>query len=146
MPSYRCTTVRGRLSPPQRAELADEITRVHHDVTGAPTYFARVAFDEAEPGAVFIGGAPLRHDHVFLIGHVRGDRPAALRAALVRGLTDVIASVAAVASTGVWVYLVELPATAMVEFGHVLPDPGDEDRWSAALPPKDRAWMRTLGH
>jgi hypothetical protein len=51
-----------------------------------------------------------------------------------------------VASTGVWVYLVELPATAMVEFGHVLPDPGDEDRRSAALPPKDRAWMRTLGH
>lgn len=49
MPSYRCTTVRGRLSPPQRAELAGEITRVHHDVTGAPTYFARLAFDEAEP-------------------------------------------------------------------------------------------------
>lgn len=144
MPSYVCTTVTGRLSAGQRTRLADQITRVHHEVTGAPTSFARVAFHDVEPDTVFVGGAPLQHDHVFVVGHVRGDRPADMRAALITGLAAVVGRVAGVASTGVWVYLVELPAAAMVEFGHVLPEPGRERQWTAALPPEDRAMLAAL--
>jgi hypothetical protein len=41
----------------------------------------------------------------------------------------------------VWVYLSEIPAAAMVEFGHVLPEAGQEAAWTEALPAADREHM-----
>jgi hypothetical protein len=39
-----------------------------------------------------------------------------------------------VPETVVWVYLNDLNHTDMVEFGQVLPKPGDEQRWLDELP------------
>jgi phenylpyruvate tautomerase PptA (4-oxalocrotonate tautomerase family) len=58
MPTYHCTRIEGGLSAQQKSKIAGEITRIHADVTGAPTYFAQVIFDEVKPGNYFIGGAP----------------------------------------------------------------------------------------
>jgi hypothetical protein len=44
----------------------------------------------------------------------------------------------------VWVYLSELPSRAMSEFGHVLPEPGDEDAWLAELPEEDRRRLQSM--
>src|SRR5260370_36456359 len=72
MPTYYCTSIEGRLSAQQKGRIASEITRVHAEVTGAPTYFAQVIFDEVKSGNYFIGGAPLNHDQLFVYGHIRG--------------------------------------------------------------------------
>ncbi len=40
---------------------------------------------------------------------------------------------------------VELPAVHMVEYGHVLPAPGNESQWLANLPHADRALMESIG-
>jgi phenylpyruvate tautomerase PptA (4-oxalocrotonate tautomerase family) len=66
MPTYFCTTVEGRLTAEQKGKIAAEITRVHCEVTGAPSFFAQVIFDEVRPGNYFMGGAPLKHDQVFI--------------------------------------------------------------------------------
>ena len=45
----------------------------------------------------------------------------------------------------VWIYLNELLPRQMIEFGHVLPEPGDESVWTAALAEEDRALMQSIG-
>jgi phenylpyruvate tautomerase PptA (4-oxalocrotonate tautomerase family) len=76
MPTYFCTTLEGRLTVEQKGKIAREITRVHCEVTGAPSYFAQVIFDEVKPGNYFMGGAPLKHDQLFIYGHIRSGRAA----------------------------------------------------------------------
>lgn len=145
MPSYVCTTVVDRLSADQRGEIARAITRAHHETTGAPAYFARVQFDEVDPHAVFVGGAPLDHDHVFVFGHIRGGRDNDTRSALISAITAGVSDAADIDRRGVWVYLADLRPSQMVEFGHVLPEAGDEAAWQRALPDADRRWMASLG-
>ena len=48
-------------------------------------------------------------------------------------------------SRSVWVYVGELPARQMIEFGHLLPEAGDEPAWTAALPAADREFMQSIG-
>ena len=38
-----------------------------------------------------------------------------------------------------WAYLSELPPGQMVEYGHILPEPGMENAWLAGLPDAERA-------
>jgi hypothetical protein len=40
--------------------------------------------------------------------------------------------------------MTDLVPRQMVEFGHVLPEAGDEARWAAALPEADRAYMESF--
>ena len=74
MPTYVCTVMEGRLSPDQKCRIAAEITRIHCEVTGAPTFFAQVIFEEVKPGNYFIGGVPIVHDQIFVYGRVRAGR------------------------------------------------------------------------
>lgn len=145
MPFYECTTVSGRLTPQQRAGVADVITTAHHRVTGAPAYFVRVAFHEADPASVFVAGAAVAHDHVFVFGHIRAGRDAATRAALTDRIAEGVCRVADLDRRGLWIYLSELTPANMVEFGHRLPASGEEEAWEAALPAEDRAWFPRLG-
>ncbi len=48
-------------------------------------------------------------------------------------------------SRDVWVYVTEIPARQMAEYGHVLPEPGDEQMWLDGLPAEDRAYMQGVG-
>jgi hypothetical protein len=33
----------------------------------------------------------------------------------------------------------------MIEYGYVLPEPGDEEVWTNALPKEDREFMQSVG-
>ena len=145
MPTYTCTAAEGLLDAERKASVADVITRAHAEVTGAPRHFAQVIFTDVRAGDHFIGGAPLAHRHLFVYGHIRGGRSAVDRHALVTRLVADVAAAAGVERFAVWVYLLELPARAMAEFGHILPEPGDEPAWTAALPDDDRGRMERLG-
>jgi hypothetical protein len=48
-------------------------------------------------------------------------------------------------SRSVWVYVAELPPRQMIEFGHLLPEAGDEPAWTAALSAEDREFMQSIG-
>lgn len=45
----------------------------------------------------------------------------------------------------VWVYVTEILARQMAEYGHLLPEPGDEQIWLNGLPAEDRAYMQGVG-
>lgn len=144
MPTYTCTAAAGLLDAARKAALARAVTLAHCEVTGAPTHFAQVVFQDVAPGHHFIGGMPLAHDHVFVCGRIRAGRSAEVREALIRRLVEDVSAAAGVEAFGVWVYLLELPPAAMVEFGHVLPEAGSEAAWTDALPAGDRARMEAL--
>ncbi len=59
MPTYTCTSAEGRLSAEQKSRIASEITRIHAEVTGAPSYFAQMIFSEIASGNWFMGGVPV---------------------------------------------------------------------------------------
>jgi phenylpyruvate tautomerase PptA (4-oxalocrotonate tautomerase family) len=144
MPTYRCLAPEGRLSDAQRSDVAQRITRAHHDLTGAPSFFAQVVFEEVPPGRLFVGGRPLEHDHLFVLGFIRDGRSAVRRTALARRLAAEVAAAIDAEPRAVWVYLSELPARHMVEFGRLLPEAGAESEWLSQLDPHLVAWMQSL--
>lgn len=146
MPTYTVTAPKKQLSTEQKARIAKVITETHCAATGAPAAFAQVIFVETKPGNYYIGGAPLDAKHVFVHGCIRAGRSAAVKEKLLVGLLEAVAKVTALARNQVWVYVSDLAPRQMAEFGHVLPKPGDEKAWTAALPPADRVRMQTVGH
>jgi phenylpyruvate tautomerase PptA (4-oxalocrotonate tautomerase family) len=144
MPTYTVTTPESALTDDQRAAIAREITRVHHETTGAPAYFAQVIFNEVAPGKYFIGGVPLRDKQVFVNGQIRAGRTAAAKDALIAQMLAAVAGAAGVPANHVWVYITDLLPRQMAEFGNVLPEPGDEATWTEALPSADRAHMESF--
>lgn len=145
MPTYTCTALLGRLTQDQKDRLAREITRTHNEVTGAATFFAQVIFNEVPEGGYFVGGAPLANDQLFIHGQIRAGRSAQDRAKLITCLIEVSAETATMPSSSIWVYILELPARCMAEYGHVLPEPGDEAAWTASLPAEDRVRIERTG-
>ncbi len=145
MPTYTCTSTEGLLSATIKQELAKAITAAHSDITGAPSYFAQVQFFDQPKGNTFIGGKKLDYKHLFIFGHIREGRSVMDCKTLIRRLSHDVAEVTALEPTAVWVYLHELPARAMVEFGHILPPAGDEAIWTSELPTADREFMQGIG-
>ena len=146
MPTYFCTTPEGRLTSEQKSKIAGEITRIHCEVTGAPGFFAQVIFQEVKPGDYFMGGAPLKHDQLFVYGHIRSGRSAVDKSRMITLMAKAVGEAAEVEnSRSVWVYVGELPARQMIEFGHLLPEAGDEPAWTAKLSSADREFMQSIG-
>lgn len=145
MPTYTVTAPDGRLSNEQRQRIAAAITRIHHEVTRAPTYFAQVVFIDVKPGNYFVGGTALMGDQVFVHGQIRAGRTADDKRRLLLRILEATAEAAAMPKSHVWIYVVDLPAAQMAEFGHILPEPGDESAWTAALPDDERERMQNIG-
>ncbi|MBN3786027.1 tautomerase family protein [Burkholderia sp. Ac-20353] len=135
MPTYVVTAPHGRLTAQQKENMAADITRVHCDVTGAPAYFAQVIFNDVPRGDYFVGGRPLQGtEHVFLHGQIRAGRDNATKEKLLLGMMQAVADAAELESDCVQVYLVDVPARQIVEYGQILPLPGEEDTWWEAMP------------
>ena len=145
MPTYICTAPTGQLSTFQKAGIAKEITRVHSEVTGAPGFFAQVIFNEVPEGNYFLGGAPLHSSHIFVHGNIRAGRGAQEKLRLLTTLVDVIAHAAGLPKRHVWVYIEDLPARQLAEYGLVLPEPGEEEAWKAKLSSEDWMHMEKIG-
>ena len=145
MPTYTLTIPAGLLDPVKKGRVAGVITRTHNVVTGAAAYFAQVIIHEVAEGNYFAGGKPLVGRQVFLNGQIRAGRSAPDRKRLLLELRDGVADAGGLERCDVWVYLTDLPARDMIEYGHILPEPGDEASWMEALPEADRARIKKTG-
>jgi phenylpyruvate tautomerase PptA (4-oxalocrotonate tautomerase family) len=145
MPTYHCTAPAGLLDQQKKSDIAKEITRVHNAVTGAAAYFAQVIFHDVSNGNHFMGGAPLQSDLVFVHGIIRAGRSVPDRQKLTSEIMASVGRLSGLHKRFVWVYITENPARQMAEYGHILPEPGDEPTWFAGLPEEDRAYMQSVG-
>ncbi len=144
MPTYTVLAPAGQLSNEQKNTIAREVTRTHNEVTGAQTFLAQVVFVDVAAGNWFLGGAPLDSSQIYVYGYIRAGRSGETKRKLILGLRDALAAGAAVPGSSVWSYILELPPAQMVEYGHVLPEPGMEASWLAELPVEDRTLMDSV--
>ncbi|MFM7506365.1 MAG: tautomerase family protein [Rubrivivax sp.] len=146
MPTYVVTAPAGRLSAPQKERLAGRITDIHCRLTGAPAYLAQVIFSDVAPGNYFLGGKPLQDDNVFVHGQIRAGRGPEIKEPLVLELMRATAEIAQTHESHVQVYIVDVPARQIAEWGQLLPLPGEEAAWQAAIPEAvKRRMARLLG-
>ncbi|GJE44991.1 tautomerase family protein [Methylobacterium soli] len=144
MPTYVCSVRPGLLDERQKAEIAEAITRRHHEVTGAPTYFVQIVIDEKATADRYLGGQ-LANDQIWIRADIRAGRTVEQRSGLMLAIMRDVSRIAGVDETTIWVYLCNLEATDMVEYGHVLPAPGQEQTWFDALPVKLQDHLVSLG-
>ena len=144
MPTYNVHYPEGFLAPAQKQGLAKAITRTHSGVTGAQQFFAQVLFREIPEGNWYVAGEPLTAPHLFVFGHLRAGRSLEVKARLLRGLRDVLVELGGVTPERAWVYLSDVPAAHIIEYGDILPEPGSEEQWLARLPEAARKLLGGL--
>lgn len=140
MPTYQVITSPNCLTTEAKQRIARAITRAHSESTGANNYFAQVIFTEKSAEDYYLGGQRLKAQHLFVHATIRA-RSLEDKKSLVAHLVSAIAAAASLDSRYVWLYIADLPPDLMVEFGHVLPQPGAEAAWTASLPEADRQYM-----
>lgn len=132
MPTYAFTTMI-RLSSEQRGKLVDSVTAIHQVEATAPRYFVQVVFHTVEPGSMYIGGEAAPDDHVWVRADIRAGRTREQKAAILHRIMAETSEILGVSRENVWVYVSDIPAEGVAEFGAVLPQPGGEEEWLAGL-------------
>jgi phenylpyruvate tautomerase PptA (4-oxalocrotonate tautomerase family) len=145
MPTYTVRTANLSLDDDQRQRIANAITETHSGSTGAPGYFAQIFFDAAPPAAHFVGGRPNPIPHVYVHGLIRAGRTAEQKRRLLEGIRDRIHDIAGVGAEDIWVYVQEISAEQMIEFGRILPEPGREAEWRQGFSPEKIEAFRQAG-
>jgi phenylpyruvate tautomerase PptA (4-oxalocrotonate tautomerase family) len=133
MPTYTVTTVGLTLSAEQKSDIAQLITTSHAGNTGAPGYFAQVFFQTYAVGDHFFGGCLNNSTQVYIHGLIRAGRTVEQKTGLMAEVAEKAAGICAVGREDVWMYLQDIEAEQMIEYGRVLPAPGAEAEWRAGL-------------
>ena len=141
MPTYVVHATQGRLTAQHKEAIAGEITRAHSKATGAQGFFAQVIFNEIPAGCHFMGGKRIETDQIFVHGQIRAGRTKEQKRALLDDIVNSIAAATKMEKRCLWAYLAELPPSQMVEYGQVLPEPGEEDSWLQSLCEEDREYL-----
>ncbi|MEO4002075.1 tautomerase family protein [Mesorhizobium sp. CAU 1732] len=144
MPTYICWTAAGLLSSEKRAQIAEAITTIHAEEGRAPLYFVQVLFNDVQPASHFVGGQPAADGHIWIRADIRSGRTDEQKKAILERIATEVSTVAKVGREDVWVYISDISAAGVLEFGHVLPQPGEEDAWFAKLPKALRERLKAL--
>jgi phenylpyruvate tautomerase PptA (4-oxalocrotonate tautomerase family) len=143
MPTYVCAVPPKLLSDEQKDRIAIAIGNRHSEATGAPSYFAQVVIEESTSARRYLGGEP-SDDHIWIRADVRAGRSEDVRRRLIVSIVRDVGAIAKIPEESIWVYLCNLEATDMVEYGHVLPAPGKEQEWFEGLPVPLRSYLKEL--
>jgi phenylpyruvate tautomerase PptA (4-oxalocrotonate tautomerase family) len=134
MPTYACSVAAGRLTPAQKLEVVQSITAIHHEETGAQRFFVQVIFYDIAPGNHYIAGQKAPAGQIWIRGDIRDGRTEEQKRRIISRILQDVSRTSGIAEDEVWVYLSDIPAHNIAEYGRVLPAPGGEDAWFAALP------------
>jgi len=126
VPLYICNARKGAIPQDAKPLIAQDVTRIHCEVTGAPATFVHVFFFEEAPHP------PLGDHDVFLFGNIRSGRTDAQKAAIRDQMHEAVRSRAGLAPEAIAVATVDTPASWVMEGGDLLPEPGEEEAWLAA--------------
>jgi phenylpyruvate tautomerase PptA (4-oxalocrotonate tautomerase family) len=128
MPLYRCTSPAGLLDDGMRVGIAEEITRLHTEATGAPAAFVNVLILQREPGMYFTAGQPSSNS--IIVGQIRQGRDLSVRQALLSSLSQMWTRFTGQRSAQLIIALKETPSENVLEAGLIFPAPGHEAQWA----------------
>jgi phenylpyruvate tautomerase PptA (4-oxalocrotonate tautomerase family) len=144
MPTYVCSVPPKLLSDIQKAKIAEAIGQRHSEATGAPTFFVQVEIEESPTKLRYLGGS-LTDAHIWIRGDIRAGRSEQARQSLMLNIMKDVSKITGLKDDDIWVYLCNLAPTDMVEYGHVLPKPGEERAWFESLPLSLQTYLTSLG-
>jgi phenylpyruvate tautomerase PptA (4-oxalocrotonate tautomerase family) len=127
MPIYQCYSPKGLLTKSAKAEIADEITTIHTNATGAPELYVNVLFHEIPEGDCFSARKPSTHSYLF--GDIRHGRDLGTRQAMLREFSRMWTRVTGQSEAEFLVALSESDPANVMEAGLILPEPGHEQEW-----------------
>lgn len=134
MPTYNVFTSNLALTNFQKNKIAAEISQHHEAATGADSFFAQIIFHKIEENSHFLGSKKVITKQIFVHGEIREGRSDKVKNKLITSLRDALINFSGVDKENIWVYLVDLKPDQMIEYGEILPKPGDESVWFNALP------------
>lgn len=126
MPLYICNARAGTVPKEAKIGIAEDITRIHCAVTGAPPTFVHVFFFEDGPQP------PLGDKAAMIFGQIRAGRTEAQKAQICEEMGEALAARARISREDLTVFTTDTPASWVMEGGDVLPEPGEEEAWLAA--------------
>ena len=135
MPTYTVTHSNFKLQTKTKVKIAKSITKVHNIVTGANTYFAQVIFNKTKNNDHYMGGKKVKEPQLFLHGQIRSGRSTKIKKKLILDLKNTLIKNSKLNETQIWVYLVDLTPSQMIEYGAILPKSGGEAKWFKNLSP-----------
>jgi phenylpyruvate tautomerase PptA (4-oxalocrotonate tautomerase family) len=141
MPTYAFTSAR-EITVEQRKKIVESVTSIHQIEATAPRYFVQVIFYKVDPGSIFIGGEAASADHVWVRADIRSGRTKEQKAKILHRIMRETGDILRVSEENVWVYISDIPAEGVAEFGNILPQPGGEEKWLEALPDALREKLR----
>ncbi|OBA82029.1 cis-3-chloroacrylic acid dehalogenase [Mycobacterium sp. 1164966.3] len=127
MPIYQCYSPPGLLTETAKAQIADEITTIHTDATGAPELFVSVVFQEVQDGDCFVAREPSTHSYI--LGMIRHGRSLETRQVMLREFSHMWRRITGQSEAELLVALTEVDPASAMESGLILPEPGDEQEW-----------------
>jgi phenylpyruvate tautomerase PptA (4-oxalocrotonate tautomerase family) len=139
MPVYPCYSPKGLLTQSVKAKIAEEITSIHCNATGAPELYVNVLFHDTSEGDCFVAGQPSTHSYIF--GAIRHGRDLQIRQGMLRDLSEMWTRLTGQSEAEVLVALDEANPQNVMEAGLILPEPGKEQRWFD----ENRAKLTELG-
>ena len=126
MPLYLTNARANCIEEAAKPLIAEDVTRIHCDVTNAPPSFVH---------AFFLDNAlhpPLGDNSVIMTGTIRGGRSMEQRDAIAERMRHSIHARTNIPLDEIEVRIAETPASWVMEGGDLLPEPGDEDEWLMA--------------
>ena len=144
MPTYTVTHSNFKLQTKTKVKIAKGITRVHNIVTGANTYFAQVIFNKTKNNDHYMGGKKVKEPQLFLHGQIRSGRSAKIKKKLILDLKNTLIKNSKLNETQIWVYIVDLTPSQMIEYGAILPKSGGEAKWFKNLSPKLKRKLKQM--
>ena len=135
MPTYTVTHSNFKIQTKTKVKIAKGITKVHNIVTGANTYFAQVIFNKTKNNDHYMGGKKVKEPQLFLHGQIRSGRSTKIKKKLILDLKNTLIKNSKLNDTQIWVYIVDLTPSQMIEYGAILPKSGGEAKWFKNLSP-----------
>ena len=126
MPLYICNTKQGLLDATAKERIANAITRIHCEVTGAPALFVHAVFFEEAPQF------PLADKALFVRGTIRKGRSDEQKDRIADAIRASLVEFGGVEAQQADAQIRETPASWVLEGGEIMPEPGEEDAWFAA--------------
>ena len=81
-----------------------------------------------------MGGKIIKEPQIYLNGQIRAGRTKEIKDKLIDKIKKLLSKEGNIDQSNVWVYIIDLEPSQMVEYGEVLPISGQEKIWFENLP------------
>jgi phenylpyruvate tautomerase PptA (4-oxalocrotonate tautomerase family) len=127
MPVYQCYSPKGLLTASAKAKIAEEMTDMYCNVTGAPPSWVKVLFHDLPEGECFSAGKPATQS--LILGINRYGRDLETRQAMLRTLSQIWTRNSGQSEADLWISVTEIDPTNVMDAGLFIPAPGHEHEW-----------------